>query len=154
MRNLLTFRRWEWYGGWGNAATDGSRGGSASAHLWKVSRKCEELAHLPKVGERESRAVICGRGAMEKTAGPGKQQGTETATQIQQYRNGGTDTATQIRQLRNGDEETATLKRQLRNGNSETAAQKRQLRNGSSETAAQKKTSQPNRMSGGLRCTV
>ena len=110
MRNLLTFRRWEWYGGWGNAATDGSRGGSASAHLWKVSRKCEELAHLPKVGERESRAGMCGRGAMEKTAGPGKQQGTETATQK--------------RQLRYGDEETAAQKQQLRNGDSETATQK------------------------------
>ena len=85
---------------------------------------------VTKVGERESRAVICGRGAMEKTAGPGKQQSE--------------DTAAQIRWLRNSDTETATPIRRRRNSGTETAAQKQQHRYGCSE-----KTSQPDRMNGG-----
>ena len=119
MQNLLTFGRWEWYGGWGNAATDGSRGNAASAHLRKVSRNCGGLAHLPKVGERESRAVICGRGAMEKTAGRGKQQGEDTAAQIRWLRNGGTETAAQKQRHRNSDTETAAQIQRHRNGSAE-----------------------------------
>ena len=46
----LTFGRWAWCGGRGNAATGGSRGGGVSAHLRKVGRKCGETAHLRKVG--------------------------------------------------------------------------------------------------------
>ena len=34
--NRLTFGRWDWYGGRGNAAARGSGGGDASTHLRKV----------------------------------------------------------------------------------------------------------------------
>ena len=46
---LHTFGRWNGHGGGRNAATVGSRGGSASAHLLKVRRKCGKIAHLRKV---------------------------------------------------------------------------------------------------------
>ena len=50
-----TFGRWNGHGGGRNAATAGSRGGSASAHLPKVGRKCGKTAHLRKVERAQYR---------------------------------------------------------------------------------------------------
>lgn len=61
-----------------------------------------ETAHLPKVGERESRAGMCGRGAMEKTAGRGKQQGEETAAKKQRHRYGSSEKASQPYRMTGG----------------------------------------------------
>ena len=44
-----TFGRWKGHNVGRSAATAGSRGGSASAHLLKVRRKCGKTAHLRKV---------------------------------------------------------------------------------------------------------
>ena len=46
----LTFGRWDWPDGKGNAAVWCSGGDGASAHLWKVSGKCGKVPHLRKVG--------------------------------------------------------------------------------------------------------
>ena len=48
-RHLHTFGRWNGHNVGRNAATAGSRGGSDSAHLRKVGRKCGKTAHLRKV---------------------------------------------------------------------------------------------------------
>ena len=52
---LRTFGRWDGHNVGRNAATAGSRGGSASAHLRKVRRKCGKTAHLRKVERAQCR---------------------------------------------------------------------------------------------------
>ena len=66
--NSVHLPKVEWHGGIGNAATGGSRDGTASAHLWKVSRKCGEMAHLRKVGMARGKGNTATGGSRDGTA--------------------------------------------------------------------------------------